>query len=204
MRRRLRQQWPWLALGGVALAAALVLAWTLQQLYRDDDGGLPQGGPIELSSTVGAFSLDQLDDGQLAVVFFGYTHCPDVCPMSLSVMRQALARLDAGERQRVVPLLISVDPARDDLERLREYVGFFGPQFIGATGSQTQLADIAERYGVFWRKVEAGDSAMGYTVDHSASLLIVDNDGDILERVMYSPTPGLLTETLDQVLAATQ
>ena len=200
MKRELRQHWPWLALGGVALAALLVLAWALQQLYRDDDG-LSQGGPIELPSTVGEFSLDRLDEDQLAVVFFGYTHCPDVCPMSLSVMRQALARLDAEARQRVVPLLISVDPARDDLARLEEYVGFFGPQFIGATGSQAQLTDIAERYGVIWRKVDAGDSAMGYTVDHSASLFIVDNEGDILERVMYSPTPGLLSEALGQALA---
>ncbi|MCG7599514.1 SCO family protein [Halomonas sp. McH1-25] len=201
MSRGFGRRWPWLALGGVALIAALVLAWALQQLYRDADR-MPQGGPIELPSTVGEFSLARLDDDQLAVVFFGYTHCPDVCPMSLSVMRQALARLDPETRQRVVPLLISVDPARDDLARLRQYVGFFGPQFIGATGSQAQLSDIADRYGVFWRKVEAGDSAMGYTVDHSASLFIVDSDGEILERVMYSPTPGLLSEALGQVLAA--
>ncbi|SFH60286.1 SCO family protein [Modicisalibacter xianhensis] len=201
MRGKLKRHWPWLVLGGTSLVAALVLAWALQQLLRDDDG-LPQGGPIELPSTVGEFSLSELDDDQLAVVFFGYTHCPDVCPMSLSVMRQALARLDPETRQRVVPLLISVDPARDDLPRLREYVGFFGPQFIGATGSQAQLADIAERYGVAWRKVDAGDSAMGYTVDHSASLFIVDNDGEILERVMYSPTPGLLSDALGQVLTA--
>ena len=201
MRGKLKRHWPWLVLGGTALVAALVLAWALQALLRDD-GGLPSGGPIELPSTVGEFSLAGLDDEQVAVVFFGYTHCPDVCPMSLSVMRQALARLDPAARQRVVPLLISVDPARDDLARLEEYVGFFGPHFIGATGSQAQLADIAKRYGVAWRTVDAGDSAMGYTVDHSASLFIVDNDGEILERVMYSPTPGLLSEALGQVLAA--
>lgn len=194
-----RQRWPLLVLAGIGVITALILAWALQQLYGGDDG-LPQGGPIELPSTTGEFKLDGLEDNQIAVVFFGYTHCPDVCPMSLSVMRQALARLDADARHRVVPVLISVDPERDDLARLSDYVGYFGPQFIGATGSQAQLADIGERYGVFWRKVDTSDSAMSYTVDHNAALFVVDNRGRILERVMYSPTPEILTGALRQLL----
>ncbi|WP_156181483.1 SCO family protein [Halomonas sp. PR-M31] len=188
-----------MALSAVALIIALTLIW-LQRL-NEDGYETPSGGPITLASTQGEFSLSDLEDDQVAVLAFGYTHCPDVCPLSLSVMRQTLARLDESERKRVVPVMISVDPERDDIERLKEYMGFFGSDFIGATGNQEQLEDIAERYGVFWRKVDAGDSAMGYTVDHSASLFIIDNEGDILKQVVYSPVPQALTSALEQVFS---
>ncbi|SDL88341.1 protein SCO1/2 [Modicisalibacter muralis] len=197
-----RKQRLWIALGGVTVAVALVVIWWVQQL-RNGDVEMPQGGPITLPSTTGEFSLAELGDNQLAVLFFGYTYCPDVCPMSLAVMRQTLASLDESQRKRLVPVLISVDPERDTLARLEEYVGYFGPRFIGATGSQAQLKDIAERYGVIWRKVETPDSAMDYSVDHTSSLYIVDREGEILQRVLYSPTPHALTAAVEQVLGKT-
>ncbi|MCE0734411.1 SCO family protein [Halomonas sp. G15] len=180
-----------LAVGGVG--------WYQQQLASGGDGG-PVGGPVELPSTQGDFSLTQLEEDQLAVLFFGYTYCPDVCPMSLAVVRQALAELEPAQRQRVVPLMVSVDPERDSLERLEEYLAFFGERFIGATGSQAQLKELAERYGVVWRKVEAPDSAMGYTIDHSSSLYLVDREGQIQRRVLYSPSHQGLLAALHETL----
>ncbi len=170
-----------------------------QSTGAGNDDGL-SGGPIELPSTRGDFALTQLEENQVAVVFFGYTYCPDVCPMSLAVVRQALADLDEAERERVVPLMISVDPERDTIERLAEYTGYFGDAFIGATGSEAQLEDLAERYGAVWRRVETPDSAMGYTIDHSSSLYLVDRDGEILRRVLYSPSPNALLAALDETL----
>lgn len=158
------------------------------------------GGPIELPSTRGEFSLAGLEEDQVAVVFFGYTYCPDVCPMSLAVVRQTLSELDEAERERVVPLMISVDPERDTIERLAEYTGYFGDAFIGATGSEAQLEELAERYGVVWRRVETPESAMGYTIDHSSSLYLVDREGTILRRVLYSPAPHALLSALDEAL----
>ncbi|MDR5899280.1 SCO family protein [Halomonas vilamensis] len=184
---------------GSALFLLLVFVGALG-LYRymvaPDQSGEPIGGPIELPSTQGDFSLTQLGEDQFAVVSFGYTYCPDVCPMNQAVKKQALAQLTPEQRERVVPLMISVDPERDSIERLREYTGFFGEQFIGATGSQAQLEELAERYGVIWRRVEAKDSAMEYTIDHSASLYVVNREGDIVQRVLYSPTADALTNTL--------
>ncbi|TFH85299.1 SCO family protein [Billgrantia azerbaijanica] len=180
--------------------AALALgayAW-YQQASRPSDG--PVGGPVELPSTQGDFSLAQLEEDQLAVLFFGYTQCPDVCPMNMAVMRQVLQALDAEQRRRVVPVMISVDPERDTVERLREYVAYFGDAFIGATGSPAQLEAIAERYGVVWRRVETPDSAMGYTVDHTSSLFVVDREGEIRRRVLYSPTPGPLQTVIKEEL----
>lgn len=190
----------WLGLGAILVVVAVGLGLYQQQL-RGQASGEPQGGPIELPSTEGEFSLSQLDDDQLAVVFFGYTWCPDVCPMSLAVVRQVMGRLDPEQRRRVVPLMVSVDPERDTLARLEEYLAFFGEEFIGATGSQEALEELAERYGVIWRKVETPDSAMAYTIDHSASLFLVDRDGEIRRRVLHSPTSGPLQAALEEALA---
>ncbi|UTA79684.1 SCO family protein [Halomonas sp. XH26] len=156
------------------------------------------GGPIELVSTRGDFSLTDLGDHQVAVVTFGYTYCPDVCPMNQAVKKQALLELTEEERERVVPLMISVDPERDSLERLQEYTAFFGESFIGATGTKQQLEELTDRYGVIWRRVEAESSAMGYTIDHSASLYLVNREGDIIQQVLYSSSPeGLVNAIKD-------
>lgn len=189
----------WLGLGALLVVVAVGLG--LYQQLKGQANGEPQGGPIELPSTEGEFSLSQLDDDQLAVVFFGYTWCPDVCPMSLAVVRQVMERLDPEQRRRVVPLMVSVDPERDTLARLEEYLAFFGDAFIGATGSQEVLEELTQRYGVIWRKVETPDSAMDYTIDHSASLFLVDREGEIRRRVLHSPTSGPLQAALEQALA---
>ncbi len=193
-----RQAIGWVFGALVLLVVAGGLAW-YQQLTGEPDG--PRGGPVELASTAGPFSLSQLDEDQLAVLFFGYTYCPDVCPMSMAVMRQVMQGLDEAQRRRVVPVMISVDPERDTLERLAQYVGFFGEDFIGATGSEAQLAELAARYGVVYRRVETPESAMPYTVDHSSSLYLVDRQGRIRQRVLYSPTPFPLQSALESELA---
>lgn len=176
--------------------AAIGLYQFAFQPNRDD----VTGGPIEMPSTQGDFSLTQLDKDDIAIVSFGYTYCPDVCPMNQAVKRQALAQLSDAQRERVVPIMITVDPERDTLPRMEEYMQFFGETFIGLVGSQEQLEDVAARYGVIWRRVEAPDSAMAYTIDHSASLFLVNRNGEILQRVLYSPAPHGLVSALENEL----
>ena len=191
--------WLGLALLGVLLAAAAV---GLYQLGIGQENDEPQGGPIAMPSTQGDFSLTQLGDDEIAIISFGYTYCPDVCPMNQAVKRQALAQLSDAQRERVVPVMITVDPERDTLDRMSEYMQFFGSEFIGLAGSQEQLTDVAERYGVIWRRVEAPESAMAYTIDHSASLFLVNREGEILQRVLYSPTPHGLVSALESELGS--
>lgn len=194
----MKRQWLWLGLGAALLVVVSMALWAYQQQRSTDDE--PLGGEIALPSTQGDFTLANLDEDEVAVLFFGYTYCPDVCPLTLGVVRQALHRLDEEMAERVVPVLITVDPERDSLERLDEYVGFFGESFVGARGSEEQLEDIADRYGVFWRKTEMSDSEMEYTVDHSSSMFVVDRNGQILQRVLYSPNPNGLIAALESVL----
>lgn len=187
---------------GAGLAAVLILVSGVglyQYAMAPDDNGIA-GGPIELPSTQGDFSLTQLEENQVAVVSFGYTYCPDVCPMTQAVKRQALAQLSDEQSDRVVPVMITVDPERDTVERMQEYMNFFGDEFIGVVGSQAQVEEVASRYGVIWRRVDAPDSAMEYTIDHSASLFLVNREGDVLQRVLYSPTPHGLISALEHEL----
>jgi len=195
----MRRKGVWAGVGLIVLLLAVGGAGWYQQQAAGVDGG-PVGGPLALPSTHGDFSLSRLEEDQLAVLFFGYTYCPDVCPMSLAVVRQALAELEPDQRERVVPLMVSVDPERDSLARLEAYLGFFGERFIGATGSQAQLEELAGRYGVVWRRVEAPDSARGYTIDHSSSLYLVDREGEIQRRVLYSPSHRGLLAALRETL----
>ncbi|MHB0774750.1 SCO family protein [Halomonas sp. WWR20] len=183
-----------LMLGGLALG---------HFVYRTLNGEAREGmgGPVVLPSTQGEFRLSALEEDQVAVIFFGYTSCPDVCPMSLANMRQALAQLPAEARGRVVPVFISVDPERDSLARLKAYVEHFGPTFVGATGAPQALEEIGERYGVVWRRVPAQGDAESYSVDHSGTTFIVDPQGHILEQVIFSPAPYALREALARALA---
>ncbi|WP_249977258.1 SCO family protein [Vreelandella olivaria] len=189
----------WLGLG--ALVILLIIgSISLYQFVLNADNDEPRGGPIAMPATQGDFSLTQLDENDIAIVSFGYTYCPDVCPMNQAVKRQALAQLSETQRERVVPVMITVDPERDTLTRMEEYMQFFGSEFIGLVGSQEQLEDVAERYGVIWRRVEAPDSVMEYTVDHTASLFLVNRHGKILQRVLYSPTAYGLIAALEREL----
>lgn len=191
----------WLSLV-LILVLLTISAIGLYQFAFQSDSDDVTGGPIEMPSTQGDFSLSQLDEDDIAIVSFGYTYCPDVCPMNQAVKRQALAQLSDAQRERVVPIMITVDPERDTLPRMEEYMQFFGDAFIGLVGSQEQLEDVAARYGVIWRRVEAPDSAMAYTIDHSASLFLVNRNGEILQRVLYSPAPHGLVSALENELGS--
>ncbi|MCW4151980.1 SCO family protein [Halomonas sp. 18H] len=193
-----QRRWYMVPVGLVLLAGA----WLAFDHWQQDDRAQapPPGGPISLPSTQGDFTLSRLDDDQLAILFFGYTWCPDVCPMSLAVVRQVRQGLSEEQRQRVVPVMISVDPERDTLARLETYLAAFGEAFIGARGSPDQLEAVAERYAVRWRRHAPTGAEAGYTVDHTASLYLVNRHGEILERVLHSPTPGPLETAVNRTL----
>jgi protein SCO1/2 len=113
--------------------------------------------------------------GKLVILYFGYTFCPDVCPATLSEVEKAMKLLGdkAGDVQ---VIMISVDPERDTLAKLGEYMAFFDPRFIGLTGEPDELAKIAALYGVYYEKHE-GTPASGYLVDHTATLTVIDREG---------------------------
>jgi protein SCO1/2 len=113
--------------------------------------------------------------GRWTVAFFGYTNCPDVCPTTLATFKQVWKQLDPGSAQKLRFDFISVDPARDTPEQLARYVGYFSPDFTAATGSEIELTALTHSLGLVYsqNKADNGD----YTVDHSASAVIIDPQG---------------------------
>jgi protein SCO1/2 len=121
------------------------------------------------------FGLEQLL-GKWSLIFFGYTHCPDVCPITLSVFKQVLEMNPDTQTQAI---FVSVDPERDNIDRISEYVGYFHPEMIGLGGNQAQINSLTSQLGVVsMRGTDTGDG--GYLVDHSASTFLIDPRGKLL------------------------
>lgn len=119
--------------------------------------------------------------GKVVLIFFGYTTCPDVCPTTLSEIRQAVNELDTlADRIQVV--FISVDPERDTVAHIQNYVAAFDQTFIGLSGTEETLQPVWQAYGVF-RAIQPSKSAAGYLVDHSARIYVIDKAGNL--RMTY-------------------
>lgn len=127
-----------------------------------------RGEPFNLASLQGKWSF----------LFFGYTHCPDVCPttmQTLADMDKRLARTEPGLHQAIQVVFVSVDPARDTVEQLANYVPYFNRSFIGVTGQPDQIQQLTRQLGIMYMQVKEKDGR-GYLVDHSASILLFGPD----------------------------
>ena len=160
----------------------------------------PQGGDFALHAADGPVSLEDFR-GKLVFLFFGYTRCPDICPTSLAFLSRALHDLTAGELEKVRAIMISVDPEQDTPASLKEYVSYFHPNLIGVTGTEQEVAAVAERYGAQYYKVELEGSAFGYAVNHSAVTYLITPEGILRFIFPHGTPPGVLTQAARHVLA---
>lgn len=149
---------------------------------------LPEAKPVQpfkLEDASGqAFTNKQLE-GHWSMVFFGYTHCPDVCPTTLQTLATTLKHMSQTDPEQELPqvIFISVDPERDSMDRLKQYVGYFNNKFIGVSGDPTQLQALSSQLGIIYAKVKTGSDG-DYLVDHSAAILLFDPDGQL--RALFS------------------
>lgn len=158
----------------------------------------PQGGDFALTRDGQSFRMGD-HRGQVVLLYFGYTYCPDVCPTSMAMLRQALRQLDAEQLQRVQGVFVSVDPERDTPEQLADYAGFFHPNILGVTGSEEELAAAGRLYGAAWQRADT-DSAMGYAVDHSSNTYVIGKDGRLAETLPHGTGPQRIVETVLRLL----
>ena len=138
--------------------------------------------------------------GKVVLIFLGYTHCPDVCPMALQVLKRTVNILDPKQREKVQVLFISVDPERDTPEIAQKYAEFFDPSFIGVTGPHEKLKEITKAYFAFYRKVDQ-ESGKDYLVDHTAYIYLIDPKGNL--KIIYpsrKQKPELIAEDIEKVL----
>jgi len=137
----------------------------------------PVAPEIELTHANGSrFRLSEMR-GRVVMLFFGYTSCPDVCPTTMAELKQALEKI-GDKADQVQVLYVTVDPERDTPERVQEYVNHFNPEFMGLSGSESELAKVWNDYGVF-REIVEGTSAAGYLVNHTARVTMIDQQGNL-------------------------
>ena len=165
---------------GTALVAAVLLAWVPPAGAGDPPG--PSGGEFTLDSTRGPVNLGDLE-GKVVMLFFGYTSCPDVCPLSLAKIGACLSSLGAEQAQDIGALFITLDPGRDTAERMHQYAEFFHPGIIGLTGSKEEIDELTARYGVAYERKQSPESALGYTISHSDTILLLDRNGVLVDQV---------------------
>jgi protein SCO1/2 len=167
----------------LALVVSGALMWLLLSEYAPRGAALADGGDFVLESAQGPLRSHDLR-GDVLLLYFGYTFCPDVCPTTLSEMGRALRSLSDAERARVRGVFVSVDPARDTVQRLADYAPYFHARIVGATGSEAQLRELATRYGATFGRVPLDDGE-GYAVEHPSSVFVVDPEGKLVGRIAH-------------------
>jgi len=152
------------------------------------------GGPFSLTNQDGKTVTDKDFRGKILLVYFGFTHCPDQCPLTLANFTQVMNALGSKAGQ-VAPLFISVDPAHDTPKRMKEFLAAFSPAITGLTGTNAQVADVAVAYKVYYAAHDtkhASESA----VDHSGFIYVMDREGNYLTHFSADTTPKQIETSL--------
>lgn len=183
----------------VFLVSALALLATVLLLLpgpQPSASKVPIGGPFRLTSHEGKAFTDEDLKGKPFAVFFGFTHCPEVCPTTLYDLTQDLEALGKdADRMRVA--FITVDPAQDTPELMKTYLGSFDPRIVGLTGTEEEIAAVAKAYKVYYRKVP---TESGYTMDHTATILLMDSRGEFYGTSNFQESEAVRREKLRQLV----
>lgn len=184
----------------VFLAGLSVLIVTmillLQPQWQQNAARVPIGGPFRLTSHEGKPFTDADLKGKPFAVFFGFTHCPEVCPTTLYDLTQDLESLGADSDKMLVAF-ITVDPAQDTPELMKTYLSSFDPRIVGLTGTDDEIAAVAKAYKIYYRKVPT-DS--GYTMDHSATIFLMDSKGDFYGTSNFQEAAEIRRKKLQQLI----
>jgi protein SCO1/2 len=193
----------------VASIALVIVAFFAGQYYfgapktsgvASDTAAPLIGGPFTLTDQHGDAVTDADFRGRYMLVYFGFTYCPDVCPTALTTITEAMNRLgDAADK--IVPILITVDPERDTPEQLKMYADHFSPRLVALTGTPEQIADVARKYRIYYAKAadqDADDDA--YTMDHSAITYLMGPDGRYVRHFSHVTSAERMTEQLREIV----
>lgn len=186
----------------VIFALITFLGFGLKSLIVDDgqvEERLESGRDFTLQSSQGDVSLHDFQD-QAVLIFFGYTHCPDICPNTMNHVAAALGQLQAEELARVQPLFITIDPSRDTVAHLKEYTGFFHPKLLGLSGDIEKIKQVARSFDAQFFIDEATANDENYLMNHTATLYLVDSQGRIADRMSQHTDPEHIAEALRSFL----
>ena len=185
-----------------ALILGIVAANYLQPQKKKAPAAITSiGGNFTLQSNKGPVSLADLK-GKVVPLFFGYASCPDVCPTSLGQIASAIRQLPEKQQKQIQPVFISVDPERDDVDKLAQYTDAFYPGMLGLTDNKEMIDKVTWNYRSMYKIVPMEDSAMGYTVDHSSTIYVIGKNGIIQSLAQHGTTTPELVEKLKSALSS--
>ena len=173
------------ALGGSLLVGLLLMFWALGGV-KGVATPVAIGGPFQLTDQSGAAVTEKSLQGRPTLIFFGFTHCPDVCPTSLFEISEVL-RAMGTDADRVNAYFISVDPERDNVQAMKDYLSSFDPHLKGLTGDPATVAKVLGEYRVYAKKVPLKDG--DYTMDHTALVYLMDRDGKFVAPFNLKRSP---------------
>ena len=165
----------------------------VQQVAAQD--AVTMGGPFTLTTQAGKTVTDADFKGKYLLVYFGYTFCPDMCPTGLQSIAHAMDQL-GPTAEKVQPLFITIDPARDTEEKLREYTASFNPKILGLRGTDEQTASVAKEYQVVYKKQESEDGPDQYMMDHTSLIYLMDPNGKFIAIYPEQVDPATLVKAI--------
>lgn len=168
----------------IALLVALLLlgAGSYAWVMGVAPGAAKIGGPFTLENGDGQAVSSAAFRGEYMLIYFGYTYCPDVCPTTLTAVATALDKL-GPKAAPLVPVFITVDPARDTPAVMKRYAAAFSPRIVGLTGTEAQIGAVAKEYRVYYAKHKTGPGPNDYLMDHSSLLYLMGPDGKFVALV---------------------
>jgi len=184
------------AFAGSLVIGLLVMLWALGGA-RSIATPAAIGGPFQLTDQTGQTVTEKEMQGRPTLIFFGFTHCPDVCPTSLFEISEVL-RAMGPDADRVNAYFISVDPERDTADAMKDYLSSFDPHLKGLTGPPEDLAKVISEYRVYAKKVPLKDG--DYTMDHTALVYLMDRDGKFVAPFNLKRTPDEAASDLKHYL----
>jgi protein SCO1 len=184
------------AFAGSLVVGLVLMLWALGGL-RHVAAPAAIGGPFQLTDQAGQTVTEKNMQGHPTLVFFGFTHCPDVCPTTLFEISEVLKAM-GKDADRVNAYYISVDPERDTAAAMKEYLSSFDPRLKGLTGNPDQIAKVISSYRVYARKVPLKDG--DYTMDHTALIYLMDRDGKFVSPFNLNRPPEQAAADLKQYL----
>ena len=184
------------AFGGSLVVGLLLMLWVLGGL-RNVTAPAAIGGPFQLTDQSGQTVTEKSLQGRPTLIFFGFTHCPDVCPTSLFEISEVLHAM-GGDADRVNAYFVSVDPERDTAAAMKDYLSSFDPHLKGLTGNPAAVAKVISDYRVYTRKVPLKDG--DYTMDHTALIYLMDRDGHFVSPFNLKRTPEAAAADLKRYL----
>jgi protein SCO1/2 len=190
------------AFATVALAILLTVLFSKPANFRGTLYGEPFLPAPEIALTDASGNLFSLSSnrGRITLVFFGYTFCPDVCPTTLAELKLAIDQLNDTDASQVQVVFISVDPDRDTVEGVQQYVERFNSNFIGLSGSLEELEPVWSGYGVY-REIVDGTSATNYIINHTARVTLIDQDGNMRLTYGFQTPPEDIAHDIELLLS---